>query len=64
MYNRRLAAALAMLLALPTAAAAQALSIGPRMTFVRPDPALGTAADRYTGGTVRLRYEVIRGDSP
>lgn len=33
---------------------AQAVAVGPRLSFVRPDPALGTASDRYTGGLVRM----------
>lgn len=56
MYIRRPAAALAALFVfLPAAASAQALAVGPRMSFVRPDPALGTASDRYTGGALRLK---------
>lgn len=56
MYIRRFAAAaLAGLLLAPAAAMAQSVSIGPRMSFVRPDPALGTASERYTGGTLRLK---------
>lgn len=58
MYIRRPAAAFAVLSALallPPAAAAQTLGIGPRMSFVRPDPALGTASDRYSGGALRLK---------
>ena len=58
MYIRRSAAAFAVLSALaflPAAASAQALAVGPRMSFVRPDPALGTASDRYTGGALRLK---------
>jgi hypothetical protein len=48
------AAALSVLLVCPAAVRAQTVSIGPRMSFVRPDPAVGTASDRYTGGAVRL----------
>jgi hypothetical protein len=55
MYIRRSAAALAVLLVLPATAAAQSIGIGPHMSFVRPDAALGTASDRYTGGTLRLK---------
>ena len=57
MSNRRCAAAAAFLVAalLPSETVAQAVSIGPRMSFVRPDPALGTTSDRYTGGTLRLK---------
>lgn len=56
MYIRRFAAAaLAGLLLAPAAAVAQSVSIGPRMSFVRPDPALGTASQRYTGGALRLK---------
>lgn len=60
MSTRRSAAAAALVLfgaavLLPGQAFAQAVSIGPRMSFVRPDPALGTASDRYTGGTLRLK---------
>ena len=39
----------------PSTAPAQTIGIGPRMSFVRPDPALGTASDRYTGGTLRMK---------
>jgi len=58
MSSRRFFAVLAVLAAIagvPAVAAAQAVSIGPRMSFVRPDPALGTASDRYTGGTLRMK---------
>jgi hypothetical protein len=58
MYIRRFVAAVAVFsawLLLPAAAGAQAVSVGPRMSFVRPDPALGTASDRYTGGALRLK---------
>lgn len=58
MSSRRFFAVLAVLAAIagvPAVAAAQAISIGPRMSFVRPDPALGTASDRYTGGTLRMK---------
>jgi hypothetical protein len=56
MYIRPLAAAaLAGVLFFPAAAAAQNVSIGPRMSFVRPDATAGTAADRYTGGSLRLK---------
>lgn len=58
MYIRRTAAALAVLSALllvPVAASAQAVGIGPRMSFVRPDPALESPSDRYTGGALRLK---------
>jgi hypothetical protein len=58
MYIRRPAAALAVFSAIalfPAVVAAQALSVGPRMSFVRPDAALGTASDRYTGGALRLK---------
>lgn len=56
MYIRRLAAAaVAVILLAPATALAQAISIGPRMSFVRPDPALGTLSERYTGGTLRLK---------
>ncbi|MEX2272312.1 MAG: outer membrane beta-barrel protein [Vicinamibacterales bacterium] len=58
MYIRRLVAACAVgsaSLLIPVAASAQAISIGPRMSFVKPDPALGTVSDRYTGGALRLK---------
>jgi hypothetical protein len=58
MYIRRLAAAavaLAAILALPGDLCAQSVGIGPRMSFVRPDPALGSPSDRYTGGTLRMK---------
>jgi hypothetical protein len=56
MYIRRLTtAALAGLLLFPAVAAAQSIGLGPHMSFVRPDAALGTASDRYTGGTLRLK---------
>ncbi|HEX6323136.1 MAG TPA: outer membrane beta-barrel protein [Vicinamibacterales bacterium] len=57
MYIRPAAAfaVLSALALLPPAAAAQTLGIGPRMSFVRPDPALGTASDRYSGGALRLK---------
>lgn len=57
MSTRRPAAAAAFLalLAAPSAVFAQAVAVGPRMSFVRPDPALGTASDRYTGGALRLK---------
>lgn len=56
MYIRRFAAAaLGALLFAPAAAMAQSVSIGPRMSFVRPDPALGTLSERYTGGALRLK---------
>lgn len=58
MSIRRAAAALAAVaavLAVPAPAVAQVIGIGPRMSFVRPDPALGTASDRYTGGALRLK---------
>lgn len=58
MYSRRLAAACAALMALlafPADLFAQALSIGPRMSFVRPDAALDSPSDRYTGGALRLK---------
>ena len=57
MNIRRFVTASAVLTAFltPSAAFAQAISVGPRMSFVRPDTALGTASDRYTGGTMRLR---------
>src|SRR5688572_5607470 len=58
MYIRRFvtaSAVLSALLVLPAVALAQSLSVGPRMSFVRPDPALGTASDRYTGGALRLK---------
>jgi hypothetical protein len=58
MYIRRTAAALALLsvlVCLPSVSSAQVLGVGPRMSFVRPDPALGTASDRYSGGAVRLK---------
>ncbi len=56
MYISRVAAVCAIaLFAVPAAAGAQVLGIGPRMTFVRADPALEAPNDRYTGGTVRLK---------
>jgi hypothetical protein len=55
MYIRRFAAAALAGLLLPAAAAAQSISIGPHMSFVRPDAALDTPSDRYTGGTLRLK---------
>ncbi len=57
MYIRRFvaAAAVSSLLAAPAAASAQAVGIGPRMTVIRPDPALGAGSDRYTGGALRLK---------
>lgn len=57
MYIRRVlgAAAGLALLVMPASASAQALAIGPRMSFVRPDPALDSPSDRYTGGALRLR---------
>lgn len=58
MYIRRVPAACVVLLALaavPAPAAAQAVGIGPRMSFVRPDPALDSPSDRYTGGALRLK---------
>lgn len=58
MYIRRACAALAAasaFLVLPSTASAQAVGIGPRMSFVRPDPALGTQSDKYTGGALRLK---------
>lgn len=57
MYIRRMrgAAAGLALLATPVSAPAQALGIGPRMSFVRPDPALDSPGDRYTGAALRLK---------
>ena len=58
MYIRRLGAAVAAVSALllfPGELFAQSVSIGPRMSFVRPDPALDSPSDRYTGGTLRLK---------
>ena len=47
------------LLSAPPLASAQAVGVGPRMSFVRPDPGApvpaGTPSDRYTGGALRLR---------
>jgi hypothetical protein len=58
MYIRRACAVLAaapVLFFLPVTASAQSVGIGPRMSFVRPDPALGTGRDTYTGGTLRMK---------
>ena len=59
MYIRRLVAACAFAAALaavsPAVALAQSISAGPRMSFVRPDPALDSPSDRYTGGTLRMK---------
>jgi|SRR5690554_4212661 len=43
-------------LGMPADAAAQAVAIGPRLSFVNPDPSVGEAAerDRYKGGVLRL----------
>lgn len=58
MSSRRLVTLVALvapLVAVPSITSAQTISVGPRMSFVRPDPALGTASDRYTGGTLRMK---------
>lgn len=61
MYIRRGVPVLSILgvLLMPASAVAQAVGVGPRMSFVSvepSDPAAGDAAgrDRYTGGTLRL----------
>jgi hypothetical protein len=41
---------------LPATAAAQAIGVGPRMSFVQADAAGGTPRDRYTGGALRMRF--------
>lgn len=46
---------MAALVAVPAIAQAQAVGIGPRMSFIRPEPGVATTGDRYTGGTLRLR---------
>ena len=53
----RTAAGLVLLsvVALPVPAAAQAVGIGPRMSFVQSGLVEGAPRDRYTGGTLRLR---------
>lgn len=51
---RRLAAALVLTLAVPAAAAAQGLGIGPRITFVRADTGAPEGSQRFTGGALRL----------
>ena len=58
MYIRRLGAAFAAVLALtlfPGDVFAQSVSVGPRFSFVRPDAALDSPSDRYTGGALRLK---------
>ncbi|MDQ3068474.1 MAG: outer membrane beta-barrel protein [Acidobacteriota bacterium] len=52
----RLLAAAALATALvPVTVAAQTLSIGPRMSFVRADQTPGSPSDRYTGGALRMK---------
>jgi len=42
--------------AAPAASSAQTFAIGPRMSFVRPDPAVaGAETERAAGGTVRVK---------
>lgn len=59
MSVRALGLAAAVTLLLPSALHAQAVGVGPRMSFVRPDPGAGlpegTPSDRYTGGALRLK---------
>lgn len=58
MYIRRGVLSLSLLgaLLMPASASAQAVSVGPRLSFVNADPSAGDDAgrDRYTGGTLRL----------
>jgi hypothetical protein len=51
-----LSTALGCLAWLPSAASAQAFGIGPRLSWVRADLPSNTAAGRFVGGTLRMRY--------
>ena len=58
MSIRRFGAALAALSALllfPGDVFAQSVSVGPRVSFVRPDATLESPSDRYTGGALRMK---------
>jgi Outer membrane protein beta-barrel domain len=50
-----LVAAMLVLAGVPGRAAAQAFGIGPRFSFVRGDAVATTPADRFMGGTMRMR---------